>query len=275
MSVNSKQPALKINQWLTVAAEKLRAADISTAHLDAELILAHALGRNRTWLLAHDSETFNYADADELLQKRIQRIPLAYLTGHKEFYGRDFTVNEHVLIPRPDTEEIIEQLKLLAPHKSQRLIDIGTGSGAIAITAKLEFPDLQVEAVDVSRSALIIAGQNATTHQAKVEFYESNLLGATRNTYNFILANLPYVDQIWKRSTETDYEPPLALFADDAGLALIKKCIEQAHDKLVPSGYLLLEADPRQFDEIIGFAMQHELKPIRINEYVMTLQRSK
>lgn len=273
MSANSKQPAPKINQWLLRATGKLSAADIPTARLDAELILAHAIKKDRTWLLAHDDETVDYTLANELLQERSQRAPLAYLTGHKEFYGRIFAVNEHVLIPRPDTEEIIEQLKLLKPGKNRRLIDVGTGSGAIAVTAKLEFPDLQIDAVDISPQALAIAKQNADTLQAKVDFYESNLLNEANHTYDFILANLPYVDRAWERSHETDHEPPLALFADDAGLELIKTCIEQSHDKLNPTGYLLLEADPRQFDAIISFAIQHDFEPVRVNDYALTLQR--
>lgn len=273
MSVNSKPPAPKINQWLAVATEKLSAADIPTARLDAELILAYAAQKDRTWLLAHNDESTDYTLANELLDKRLHRIPLAYLTGHKEFYGRNFMVNEHVLIPRPDTEELIEQLKLLTPGKDQRLIDVGTGSGAIAITAKLELPDLQVEAVDISPQALTIAKQNAATLQSEVEFYKSDLLSSAKNTYDFILANLPYVDRIWERSLETDHEPSLALFADDAGLELIKTCIEQAHDKLHSTGYLLLEADPRQFDAIISFALQHQFEPVRVNGYTLTLQR--
>lgn len=272
MNASSKQPALKVNQWIAEAAEKLKAADIPTARLDAELILAHTLGRDRTWIIAHGDETADFTEANRLINQRHSRLPLAYLTGHKEFYGRDFAVDEHVLIPRPETEEIIEQLRLLKPRENQRLIDIGTGSGAISITAKLEFPGLQVEAVDVSAQALAVAKRNAGTLHADVDFYESNLLDGTKHSYDFILANLPYVDHIWERSAETEYEPSLALFADDDGLALIKKCIEQARDKLTNDGYLLLEADPRQFDGIISYAMQHGFEPVRVNEYVMTLQ---
>lgn len=273
MSVNSKPPALKINQWLNEAADKLGAAGIPSARLDAELILAHALEHDRTWIIAHNDKNADFTEADKLINRRVQRTPLAYLTGHKEFYGRDFTVNEQVLIPRPDTEEIIDQLKQLEPQGNQKLIDVGTGSGAIAITAKLEFPDLYVEAVDVSPEALTVAKANTRLLQADIRLYQSDLLDNARHSYDFILANLPYVDRVWERSLETDHEPSLALFADDDGLELIKKCIEQARNKLTENGYLLLEADPRQFDSIISFALQHGFELVRVNEYAVTLQR--
>ena len=277
MNANSKLPAPKIEQWLRDATAQLKAADIPTARLDAELILAHVLKKDRTWLIAHSDEPLTdesvLDQAASLLSQRLNRIPLAYLTGHREFYGRNFTVTPDVLIPRPETEEIIEQLKLLGPKPGQRLIDIGAGSGAIAITAALEFPDLNVEAVDVSPSALEIAKQNAGSLHAKVDFYQSDLLANTKHSYNFILANLPYVDRVWERSAETEYEPALALFADDSGLSLIKTCIEQSVHKLTPNGYLLLEADPRQFDEIIAFALQHDFEPVRVNGYTLTLGR--
>lgn len=272
--MNSKHLVPKIDQWLQDAAAKLKAAEIPSANLDSELILAHVLGQDRTWIIAHRDETLSSAaKADELLEKRAARVPLAYLTGRKEFYGRDFFVNEHVLIPRPETEEMIEQLKLLHPQPGQQLIDVGTGSGAIAITAALESPDVHVEAVDISPAALQVAQHNATQLAATVDFYESDLLANAKSTYDFILANLPYVDQTWERSLETQFEPSLALFADGYGLDLIKKCIVQATEKLVTGGHILLEADPRQYDEIIAFAMIHGFHPVRLNGFTLTLKR--
>jgi release factor glutamine methyltransferase len=274
MSENSKQPAPTINTWLTEAVGQLQTAGISSAQLDAELILAHALGRERTWIIAHrDDELVWGSPANSLLAKRLQRIPLAYLVGRREFYGREFIVNKNVLIPRPETEEMIEQLKLLRPQAGQRLIDVGTGSGAIAITAALEFPGLHVEAVDVSPQALDVVRNNAHSLSAKLDVYESDLLANARHSYDFILANLPYVDQAWERSAETNFEPALALFAEDDGLQLIKRCLQQATSKLNDSGYVLLEADPRQFDDIIAYAKTHGFSPVRINDYVLTLQR--
>ena len=306
MNANSKQPAPTIKQWLHDAAAQLKAVGIPTARLDAELILSHVLGKSRTWLITHSdepisdslllegrafpalrgdtnaplepskpekSELSEIERANRLLDGRLNRTPLAYLSGHKEFYGRRFIVTPDVLIPRPETETMIEQLQALSPQPGQRLIDVGTGSGAIAITVSLEFPGVHVQATDVSQNALIVARQNAAALIANVDFYESHLLASTKNTYDFVLANLPYVDRNWERSPETGHEPALALFAGDNGVGLIKQLIIQSDKKLTPGGYMLLEADPEQHVTIIAFAAQHELKHVRTSDYIVTLQR--
>lgn len=247
---------MSIKEWLRLATNKLQTAEIPTARLDALVLLSDVLEQNKAWVLTHDDEQITLAQQkilDAKIALRTKRQPLAYLRGKQEFYGREFMVNKNVLIPRPETEELIELLLALHPQNHQNILDVGTGSGAIAITAALEC-SASVEAVDISEEALTVAAQNAKKLGANVNFYQSNLLTKTNNKYDFIVANLPYVAQEWERSPETVNEPSLALFAEDNGMQLIKQLIQQAPPQLAKSGYLLLEADPRQHAEIIAYA---------------------
>ncbi len=276
-----KAPAIK--DWLRSAANQLAAAGISSAKLDAEIILAHTLRENRTYLHAHDDEPLSprrLEIADARLQLRIDRTPIAYIVGHKEFYGRLFRVNPSTLIPRPESEMIITILKELTAQSTlgldpspHRLVDVGTGTGCLGISAKLELPELEVTLLDVSRHALKIAETNAKWLHAKVTVTRSDLLQAYPLVADYIIANLPYVDPEWQRSPETNFEPALALFADDAGLALINKLIEQAPSRLNPGGYLLLEADPRQHAAIIKTAKLQGFSLHSIQDFIVVLQK--
>lgn len=265
---------MTINSWLLDTAKKLSSAGITSARLDAELILADTLGKDRPWLVGHADESIPEGALGKLksnMQRRAKREPLAYIRGYKEFYGREFKVTRDTLIPRPETEVMLE---LLAPLvvDGKKLIDVGTGSGAIAITAKLEYPGLIVEAVDVSLEALEVVQQNAETLSADIAIYKSDLLRDTASTYDIICANLPYVDASWQVSDETHYEPDLALYAQDDGLALIKTLIEQSAGVLEKNGYLLLEADPRQHDAIIEFGHSHNFDWYQTEGFIVVLQ---
>lgn len=263
MNENSQPKTPVIKDWLMQATRQLVGAGISSAKLDAEIILTHTLGKPRTFLHAHDDEQLTERQlevADARLQLRIDRTPLAYIVGHKEFYGHMFKVTPATLIPRPESEAMIELLLAdeqqthLDLHATRRLVDIGTGSGCLGISAKLALPELSVTLLDISRHALNVAQENADTLGADVTCLQSNLLANYPFTAHYILANLPYVDRSWKRSPETNYEPELALFADREGLALINRLIVDAPDHLAPGGHLLLEADPRQHDDMISTA---------------------
>lgn len=260
MVIKSSPTLIRI--WLRDAAEQLANALIPSALLDAEIILAHTLRRSRTWLHAHGDEPLDPRQleiAEARLQLRLERTPVAYIIGHKEFYGRLFKVTPATLIPRPESEALITQLgKYLAPaHK--RLIDVGTGSGCLGITAKLEHPQLHVTLADISRHALKVAEENARLLGARVDTVVSDLLVNAGLRYDCIVANLPYVDKDWSRSPETDHEPSEALFADQNGLALIAKLIEQTGEYLTADGLLILEADPRQHSDITSHAANHSL----------------
>jgi release factor glutamine methyltransferase len=270
---------LKINDWLQEATQKLQATGIESARLDAQIILSHALKMSRALLLARPEQQLTLAQADfadRLLHRRIERQPIAYLTEQKEFYGRPFYVASDVLIPRPESEAIIDTLTLLQPKNHHRLVDIGTGSGILGITAALEFPGLSVVAVDISPSALAIAKKNAQSLGAEVNFIQGDLLGNLSDEHSpvdFIVANLPYVDKTWKRSPETAHEPEIALFADDNGLAIIKRLVPQAAEVMAYDGAFILEADPQQHMAIIDFARDYGFIHRSTDGFIISLQR--
>ena len=260
---------LTIHDWLTEAAQRLILAQIPSARLDAELILSHTLRKPRTWLHSHGDDPLDARQteiANARLDLRLDRVPVAYIIGHKEFYGRPFKVTTATLIPRPESEALIELLKEVMPknealiqERPLRLVDVGTGSGNLGITAKLLSPELDVTLIDASRHALTIAETNADSLHADVEALQSDLLSDYPFVADYIIANLPYVDPEWERSPETDHEPDSALFAANHGLALIFELIAQTKEKLAIGGKLILEADPEQHPAIKKEAARYGL----------------
>lgn len=286
MNANLQQKTPAISAWIHEATIQLAGVGIGSAKLDAEIILAHTLRKNRTFLHAHGDELLPPREldiADARLQLRLDRTPIAYIIGHKEFYGRRFRVTPATLIPRPESEAVIDALKqhlssetvALLEKLPPRLIDVGTGSGCLGITAKLEFPELDVTLLDVSKHALNIASDNAIKLGADVTVSQSDLLSDYPFKPTYILANLPYVDPEWERSPETEHEPDIALFAHHHGLALIKTLIDQAASQLKANGVLILEADPRQHADIIKYAKKHGFSHHQASDFVVSLQKPK
>lgn len=265
-----------ITDWINNSTKQLASAGISTAKLDVELILAEAIKKQRTWLHAHGQEELSPAHeklASSMLELRRERVPLAYILGYKEFYGRKFSVTADTLIPRPETEALVDIILELEDIDS--LIDVGCGSGAIGLSAKLQRPELQVTLADVSLPALAIATNNAQYLEVKVDFIESNLLASpalANQKFSMIVANLPYVNETWEVSPELKYEPALALYADQNGLKLIYQLLEQAPAHLLKAGYLLLEADPDQHPSIIERAKNFSFKHRKTTGYGLLLQ---
>ncbi|MBR2795739.1 HemK family protein methyltransferase [Candidatus Saccharibacteria bacterium] len=213
-------------------------------------------------------------------------LPKAYKDGLQNFYGRDFIVTPDVLIPRPETEQLIDATLNLAgkaylpgvrPRKrvlptSPKILDVGTGSGCIAITLKLELPECDVCGVDISKDALKVAQKNAVKHGVNPHlFIISNLLEKVKFTPDLIVANLPYVDETWDwlDKEALGYEPATSLYAENRGLALIFDLIRQASERGVK--YLILEADPCQHEEIITFAKQYDYSAKEIRGFILTL----
>ncbi len=273
-----------IATWTVSATRQLLDAGITSARLDAELILSHTLRKNRTYLHAHPEEELSdryHEIADARLLLRLDRTPLAYIIGHKEFYGRRFQVTPATLIPRPESEtiiallkEVMRQPKLPLSNEKPTLVDVGTGSGCLGITAKLEFPELDVTLTDNSRHALTVAEENAKRLGANVTILKSNLLQDYPFEADIILANLPYVGEDWEVSPETRHEPKEALYAHDDGLALIKRLIEESPSHLVAGGKLFIEADPRQHNAIITFARQNSLAHRSTEGFIIWLERT-
>jgi len=254
---------MTICEWLKNAAQKID-------RLDAELILMHFLqAPDRSYLVSHsDEELMDTTAIDIYVARRAEGEPLAYILGYREFYGRRFFVTPDVLIPRPETETIIDIVKGLKPAT---ILDVGTGSGCIAITCALE-TDAQVDAVDISDDALRIAQKNAAHHGAKVNFHKSDLLSNfTPEPDTLIIANLPYVDASWDwlDHQSLDHEPSLALYAEQGGLELIYKLIDQHPSN---TAGLILEADPCQHEAIINYATKNSLKLEKQQGYIIFLR---
>lgn len=281
--MHNEKSKLTLAEWLETASKQLVNIGIPTARLDAELLLAHTLRKPRTWLHAHGDDPITdrqYEIANARLDLRLDRVPVAYIIGHKEFYGRPFKVTTATLIPRPESETLIELLEEALPRNASilnerplRLVDVGTGSGNLGITAKLTHPELEVTLLDTSRYALTVAEENAQSLHADVETQVSDLLSSYPYVADVIIANLPYVDPEWERSPETDHEPSTALFADNHGLALIYELIAQTKEKLAHGGSLILEADPVQHDGIKKEAAKYGLVEQERRDYGILLHK--
>lgn len=272
-----------VESWLKKSVEKLRTAEIESAKLDSELILARVLKVERTKLHANPQKKLSKTvvfHANNFLNKRARRIPLAYIFREKDFFGRTFFVNENVLVPRPETEILIEITKKYAKN-SDKILDIGTGSGIIPITLKAELGDeIEVFASDVSVQALAVANLNAQKILSQnIELFESNLLeqipAETLSKITIITANLPYVNRDWvdfEKNNELHHEPQIALYAQKNGLELIFKLIYQAQD-LPKLEKIILEADPSQFKEIEKYANSCGFSKIISENYTITFKK--
>lgn len=271
-----------IEEWLKLAESRLKEVDIKSARLDAELILAGVFGAERTYLHTHPKKKISKKrefHANNWLKKREKRIPLAYIFGQKDFFGRNFKVTPDVLVPRPETENMIGLYKKIM-QPNDVILDIGTGSGVIAITTKLENPNSQVIASDISELAINVARKNAKNLGAKIEFLKSDLTEDIPQNIlekvNIITANLPYVDKTWVDSAtqnELHHEPQIALYASDNGLELIKKLIQQCQKKCPNLKYLLLEADPEQFEAVENEARLNGFKIGERQDYIISLKK--
>lgn len=276
---------MKLKRWVSEAKEKI-------AGLDAELIAMKALDFNdRSDLVLHWDDKYDFSEADEMVEQRLKKTPLAYIIGYKEFYGRKFKVNPNVLIPRPETEQIITSvLGIIDVEKKAdvSILDVGTGSGCIPITLKLELNAegvmSEISAVDVSIPALDMAQENADDLIADVKFFHSDLLKAVDQLPDIITANLPYVDMNWDWvSPEIKYEPALALYAEDGGLIYIKRLIDEiramrdkefaeANTSDFDSRFLILEADTSQHDIIIEYATERKFELISKDDFIITFR---
>jgi len=233
---------------MTPAQALRQAAAAGVDRLDAQLLLLHALARpatDRAWLLAHDDE----AMAPQAVQafqacceRRAAGEPLAYIVGSKEFFGLELHVDARVLVPRPDTETVVEwSLEVLADTAAPRVVDLGTGSGAIALAIAHRRADAQVEAVDASADALAVASENARRLSLPVRFTHGEWLAGCGGPYDLIVSNPPYVAEGDEHLPALRHEPLQALVAGADGLDDIRAIVEQAPRRLASNGWLLLE----------------------------------
>jgi release factor glutamine methyltransferase len=252
-------------------AKLLESPHPERARLDAETLLLHALNQDRAWLLAHWEDEAELAAAcvyDELIARRQTGEPIQYITGSSEFFGLPFSVGPGVLIPRPETEHLVEEVIRLAGEWSNtplRIADIGTGSGIIAVAVAHALPQAQISAIDSSAPALAIARENAEQNhlEDRIQFFEGDLLAPlTGQNFHILASNPPYIPTADRDSLSVevrDHEPHAALFAGEDGLAIYQRLIPEAHALLIPGGWLLLE---------IGYGQQPAIEQLlQANSY--------
>lgn len=232
---------------MTLQQALAAAAALGVDRLDAQLLLLHVLGRaatDRGWLIAHDEQTLELPAQrrfDALSRRRAAGEPLAYLTGEREFFGLPLQVDARVLVPRPDTETLVQwALDVLADVASPRVLDLGTGSGAIALAIRSARPDAQIEAVDRSADALAVASGNARRLGLPVRFREANWLEGA-GVYDLIVSNPPYVAAADEHLPALRHEPLQALASGPDGLDDIRRIVASARPHLAAGGWLLLE----------------------------------
>lgn len=259
---------MTVGEWLEAVAARLRKRS-DTAELDAQVLLAKIMGRPRSWLLAHP-ETVLDAEQEADLRSAVRRLergePLPYVLGEWEFFGLPFLVTPDVLIPRPETELLVEHaLAWLRAHPARRrLLDVGTGSGCIAIALAVNVPDLRVLATDISPAALEVARRNASRLglEERIEFVQCDLLpgcGAPaggkkfspaapgREPFDLLVANLPYIPtHVLRRLPVYRREPTVALDGGPDGLDLVRRLLTAAPAWLAPGGLMLLEIEASQ-----------------------------
>jgi len=233
---------------VNVAQALAGAAALGLERLDAQLLLLHALGRSLTdrgWLLAHDTDLIEEKLSIEyiaLCERRAAGYPLAYVTGRKEFHGLDLAVDRRVLIPRPDTETLVDwAIELLDPNPGARVVDLGTGSGAVALAIKQSCPRALVHATDASADALNVARDNAERLRLDVSFRQASWLDGVEGGWDLIVSNPPYIAEGDAHLPALRDEPSQALVSGPDGLDAIRTIIARAPSHLALRGWLLLE----------------------------------
>jgi release factor glutamine methyltransferase len=223
---------------------------------DVDLILSDLLGQSLSYIYAHGELLVDPAQLDARLARRYAGVPLQYIRGHTEFYSRDFLVDERVLIPRPETELLVEAALERAP-RSGNVIDIGTGSGCVAITIERERPDLHVLGVDRSIAALAVSHVNRTRLESSTRLGASDLLGSVCGTFDVIVSNPPYVPfgEYEQLAVEVRiHEPRMALTPGPRGTEIIERLLDEAHPRLAVNGRVILEVGYGQEEEIRSLA---------------------
>ncbi len=267
---------MTVKQALVDAQRWLDNSGVTSARLDAELLLAHIMEKDRVWLVANDTTELGPEVRQQyaiIVQKRTQRVPLVHLTKMREFYGLELLITPATLTPRVETEQMVEWAIEYAPQNGH-VIDIGTGSGAIAIAIAKHRPDLSVMGTEVSTPALEVAKTNAERHGLAMHFVQSDLWHGVTGIFDVIVTNLPYLrdDAHQDLMEEVKYEPDIALFGGEDGLDLYRKFLAEVPHFLGPGGYLFTECDPWQHEDMISEAARHNLVPIEQGYFILGFQ---
>jgi release factor glutamine methyltransferase len=271
---------MRLREWLDRGETQLSLGPHpDRGYRDAETLLLHLIGKNKAWLMAHSDDEFAGCSAigyAGLLERRRKGEPIQYITGETEFYGLPFRVTPDVLIPRPETEHLVEKvLELAARFDRPRIVDVGTGSGVIAVALAHKLPTAQITATDVSAEALIVARENAERNRVadRIRFLEGDLLAPVTGTqFEFAVSNPPYVPESDRGSLAVEvreYEPAQALFAGGDGLSIYRCLIPGARALLVPGGFLALEIGCGQDTAVRGLLADSSFERI---EFTADLQ---
>ncbi len=269
---------MRIDTWLQQATKKLEQAGVGTARLDALVLLEDVTGRDRTWLLAHPDHKISPTEQTKLtklLSQRARHEPLAYLRKKTEFYGREFIITPAVLEPRPESETMIDRLKKL-PNlpKSPGIADVGTGSGALGVTAKLELPEAQVELLEIDPQALLVAQKNVDKYTINISVTLSDLLSKSSQTNHVLLCNLPYVPESYQINPAALREPRLAIFGGSDGLDIYRKLFEQVENLQKRPLFILTESLPPQHEGLAKIAEKTGYKIFQTDDFIQVFRLS-
>jgi release factor glutamine methyltransferase len=272
---------VQLRQALSAAVERLTSADVPSPRMNAELLIMFTLDCDRAYLYAHPERELTPDEMrryDDILARRVTGVPAQYITGHQEFWGLDLIVSPAVLIPRPETEHVVEAvLELARPdgrgrpslHNNLRIVDVGTGSGAIALALAMELPSAQIYATDISADALDVARANAARLQlaSRIDFHLTDLLsGLPPASFDIVVSNPPYVGESEEESVQLEvrkFEPRNAVFAGPTGVEVIERLIPQAGKALRPGGWLVFEISGTIADRVRGLLSNWDEVEIR------------
>lgn len=273
---------LTVGEWIAAAEAELALAGVESARLEAQIIAGYSLGQTRSWAMAHLDDPIAGEQASKALERRLQREPLAYILGWKEFYGRRFAVRSGVLIPRPETEALIELVLDICRHwpNLRTVVDIGTGSGCIAVTLALE-GHLHVTATDVSEVAADVARENAAMLMAEVEVLSGDRFAPLKGrNFDIVVSNPPYVmDGETLMPEVADYEPAEALYAGRDGLDAYRWLMSDSADHVSEGGWLCVEIGAGQAERVeaiadrAGWEIMRSMRDLSGHERVLAFRR--
>lgn len=265
---------MTLDEALQFGTKQLKRAGIESARIDSSLLLAKVMDMPRANVLAHlddEMDPILASDFIELINERAKRRPLVHLTNTREFYGIDLYIDENVLTPRIETEKMVDFAIKHAPQNG-KLIDVGTGSGAIAIAIKTHRPDIEVWATEVNDEALSVARRNIEKRELDINLEKSDLFSNISQTFDVVATNLPYLQDDADLMPEVQKEPAVALFGGQDGLDIYRQFLKELPQHLNASGYLFTECDPWQQASLKEEAAKIGLQPIEEDYFILGFQ---
>jgi release factor glutamine methyltransferase len=263
---------MQFEQWLKNATLQLSAVGIESARLDAIILAEDVTQKDRAWLLANSKEIIDstkLAKLQNLLNIRTHHTPIAYMRGKAEFYGRNFIITPSVLVPRPETETMVDMvIKLSASVKTPVISDVGTGSGALGVTVALELPRAQVELIDIDDEVLKVAKRNVDLFTLKICVVNSNLLLNSTQQSEILMCNLPYVPDDYIVNLSALHEPKLAIFGGPDGLDIYRQLFAQISIQMHKPLYILLEALPSQHSQLTLIAEEVGYRLVKTDDFI-------